>query len=66
MGAIYAKADHPFDVIIQLILYTGMRRGEALGLEWEDIDLAHNVITVRHTLQYLPEKGVFETTKYYI
>ena len=60
LDAIYAKADHPFDVIIQLILYTGMRRGEALGLEWEDIDLAHNVITVRHTLQYLPEKGVFE------
>ena len=60
LDAIYAKADHPFDVIIQLILYTGMRRGEALGLEWEDIDLAHNVITVRHTLQYLPEKGAFE------
>ena len=60
LDAVYEKADHPFDVIIQLILYTGMRRGEALGLEWEDIDFANNVITVRHTLQYLPEKGVFE------
>lgn len=60
MNAIDEKADHPYDVIIQLILYTGMRRGEALGLEWEDIDFINNVITIRHTLQYLPEKGVFE------
>lgn len=60
LNAVYEKADHPYDVIIQLILYTGMRRGEALGLEWEDIDFVNNVITIRHTLQYLPEKGVFE------
>lgn len=60
LNTIYEKAEHPFDVIIQLILYTGMRRGEALGLEWEDIDFTNNVITIRHTLQYLPEKGVFE------
>lgn len=60
MNVIYEKADHPYDVIIQLILYTGMRRGETLGLEWEDIDFVNNVITIRHTLQYLPEKGVFE------
>lgn len=60
LDAIYEKAEHPYDVIIQLILYTGMRRGEALGLEWEDIDVVNNVITVRHTLQYLPDKGVYE------
>lgn len=60
LNTVYEKADHPYDVIIQLILYTGMRRGEALGLEWEDIDFINNVITIRHTLQYLPEKGVFE------
>ena len=60
LNTIYDKADHPYDVIIQLILYTGMRRGEALGLEWEDIDFVNNVITIRHTLQYLPERGVFE------
>ena len=57
LNTIYEKAEHPFDVIVQLILYTGMRRGEALGLEWEDIDFTNNVITIRHTLQYLPEKG---------
>jgi len=31
-----------------LALSTGMRRGEILGLMWEDVDWAHNLIHVRH------------------
>lgn len=42
-----------------LLLYTGMRRGEALGLEWEDVDMETGVITIRRTSQYTPEKGTF-------
>lgn len=60
LKAVYDKADHPFDVIIPLILHTGMRRGEACGLEWRDIDFYNNVIHIQRTVQYLPEKGVFE------
>ncbi len=29
-----------------LLMYTGMRRGEALGLRWEDIDLENNLIHI--------------------
>ncbi|WP_017556513.1 tyrosine-type recombinase/integrase [Nocardiopsis baichengensis] len=29
----------------------GLRRGEALGLRWEDVDLTHGRLTVRQTLQ---------------
>ena len=54
------KADHPFDVIIPLILHTGMRRGEACGLNWDDIDFANCTISISRSLLYLPEKGVFE------
>ena len=32
-------------------LTTGLRQGEALGLRWEDVDLAGGTITVRHSLQ---------------
>ena len=39
-------------VIFTLALYTGMRRGELLGLEWPDIDFETGVITIRRTSQY--------------
>ena len=54
------KAPHPFDVIIILILQTGMRRGEACGLEWNDIDFDNCTISISRTLMYLPKIGVFE------
>ena len=47
-------------MIIPLILHTGMRRGEACGLNWEDIDFKNCTINICRTLLYLPEKGVFE------
>ena len=51
LNTIYEKAEHPFDVIIPLILHTGMRRGEACGLEWQDIDFDNNIIHI-HSLQF--------------
>ena len=36
-----------------LDLATGMRRGELLGLKWEDIDLAHGVIHIRRQVARL-------------
>ena len=49
LNTVYDKAEHPFDVIIPLILHTGMRRGEACGLEWQDIDFDNNVIHIQRT-----------------
>ena len=37
-------------VAVKLISETGLRRGEALGLRWEDIDFEKGKIHVRHTL----------------
>jgi len=39
-----------FNTIIKILLYTGMRSGECLGLKWEDIDIDNSVITIRHNL----------------
>lgn len=39
-------------VLFTLALYTGMRRGELLGLEWPDIDFDSGVISIRRTSQY--------------
>lgn len=60
------NAPHPFDIIITLILQTGMRRGECCGLNWEDIDFSNCTINICRSLLYLPDKGVFENdTKTY-
>lgn len=49
---------------ILLLLLTGMRRGELLGLEWQDIDWNGKYIHISRTSQYLPGKGIFtDTTK---
>jgi integrase family protein len=42
-----------------LLLYTGMRRGEALGLEWEDVDFQTGVISIKRTSQYTGALGTF-------
>ena len=36
------------------MLGTGLRRGEALGLRWSDVDLDHAVLTVRNQLRREP------------
>ena len=47
-----------------LMIYSGFRRGEMLGLEWKDVDFENNVISVRRTSNYTAKKGVYtDTTK---
>ncbi|WP_164214448.1 site-specific integrase [Virgibacillus sp. YIM 98842] len=44
-------------LMVKLALKTGMRKGELLGLRWEDVDFATNTIHVRHSLSYTKEEG---------
>lgn len=46
--------------IIILLLFSGLRRGEALGLEWKDIDFSNNTLSVTKSNLYLKDHGVFE------
>jgi integrase len=45
--------------MVQVLLYTGLRRGELLGLEWTDIDFENKFLSVRRNSQYVPSKGVY-------
>jgi integrase len=38
------------EALYRLMLATGLRRGEALALHWDDVDLDENVLRVRRTL----------------
>ena len=42
---------------ITLCLFTGLRRGELLGLRWQDADLEAGTITVEQTAMYTSEHG---------
>jgi len=46
-------------LIVKLALLTGMRKGEILALQWEDIDFNTNTIHVRHSLSYTKDKGYY-------
>lgn len=47
-----------------LMIYSGFRRGEMLGLEWKDVDFENNIISVRRTSNYTAKNGVYtDTTK---
>lgn len=48
-----------YKTMIKLLLYTGFRRGELCGLEWDDIDFNNCVIHVRRSSNYVPDKGIF-------
>jgi integrase len=44
---------HHLYPLIHLAAYTGLRRGELAALRWNDVDLDHGVLTVRHSLTWL-------------
>lgn len=44
---------------INLVADTGMRRGEACGLQWTDIDSKKCSVTIRRNLQYTPSAGIY-------
>ena len=48
-----------FRVIILLTIFTGLRRGEVLGLEWKDIDFKNSSVRVRQASQYVSSIGIY-------
>jgi integrase len=58
---INALDDAPFKykMLITLTIYTGVREGELMGLEWSDVDFKNNIITLRQASQYIPGEGTF-------
>ena len=55
--------DEDFKRIIKVLIYTGMRSGECLGLAWEDIDFENRTISINHTLTDIGGKHYLTTPK---
>ena len=47
---------------IRLLIDTGVRRGEACGLQWQNVDFKTNRITIAQNLCYTAEKGAYLDT----
>lgn len=45
----------PMDILILVLMNTGIRMGEALGLQWNKIDFKNNIITVNQQLQAIDD-----------
>ncbi|MDE3721376.1 site-specific integrase [Nocardiopsis sp. N85] len=54
-------SDHALYALFHLVVMTGLRRGEVVGLRWEDIDLAHGTVGVARQLQTHPGEGMVES-----
>lgn len=53
-----------YRLFFTMVLYTGFRRSEMLGLEWKDVDWENRVISIRRTSNYTAERGTYtDTTK---
>lgn len=48
-----------FRVIILLTTFTGLRRGEVLGLEWKDINFKDSSLAIRQASQYVSSIGIY-------
>lgn len=51
--------DAKYKVAIILTVFTGVRLGELMGLEWTDVDFKNGIISINRSSQYLSDMGVF-------
>ncbi len=56
------QADEPWRTLFLTAIFTGMRRGELLGLQWGDIDWHSNLIHVRRSLYWQTKREGAPTT----
>lgn len=49
--------------LMALLLFTGLRRGEVLGLRWEDLDFAKELIHIRRNVTYTSNQPIIGTPK---
>ena len=51
--------DTKYKVAIILTVFTGVRLGELMGLEWQDVDFKNGIISINRSSQYLADMGIF-------
>lgn len=59
-----ALDDEPvkWKTLVHLLLVTGCRRGELLGLKWDKVSFEKNQIHICNNVLYAPDRGIYEDT----
>jgi len=52
-------------IMFYLLIYTGMRKGELLALEWKNVNFDDNTINIHQTLFFKDKKELFQKVKTY-
>lgn len=53
----------PFGLYAYLMLYTGLRRGEMLALQWKDIDKKRKMISITKSIEYIRNRPYIKEPK---
>lgn len=51
-----------YKVAIILTIFTGVRLGELMGIEWQDVNFKTGIVSINRSSQYLADKGIFTKT----
>lgn len=61
---VQCSQESDFYIPIMIAIYTGMRRGEICGLQWDCVDLENETISITRALYNIKEKGlIFDSPK---
>ena len=55
-------APFQYRVMVNMLLFTGARRGEICGLRWSDVDFDKGTVYIKNNSLYLPDYGMYENT----
>lgn len=51
-----------WQMLVHMLMITGARRGEIIGLKWKNVDFDNNRIYICNTVYYTPDRGVYESS----
>ena len=57
------RVNEPFGLFAFLLLHTGCRSGEALALQWKDVDFENGIIHISKSVVFEPKGTVVKTPK---